>query len=187
MLTWLRSNKLLVILIIVTILAVSSAAWNWYHPQIRTISKTEYQTVVQEKEVVKIKRITVPGPVRIVTIEKQVIVEKLGINPVPGDDSEIIANADIPCSEGGTSIVTLMDMTTGESTIIAKEKPLSLFGFPSNIEAGVRYGLSTDTLQQGNLFARWQFLRVGKVYLAAYGEMTTKPEAKAMLEVVYKF
>lgn len=188
--TYLFSNKLSVILIIISAVAVSSATYNWYHPQTVTVTKTEYRTQIEEKEVVKIKRVLVPGPKQIVTIEKQAIVDKLGIDPVPGEGKEIIANAEITCGKDDTpdvSVITIMDTTTGESQIIAKEKPLSLFGFPSNIEAGLRYGLSTQTTQQGDLYARWQFLRIGKIFLGAYGEMTTMPEAKAMLEASFKF
>ncbi len=190
LMTWLRSNKLSAILIIISVASVSSSTWNWYHPQVNTVTKTEYRTQTEEKEVVKIKRVLVPGPKQIVTIEKKVIVDKLGIDPVPGEGKEIIANAEIESGSddtGDVSVIAVMDTVTGETEIIAKAKPVSLFGFPSNIEAGVRYGLSTQDLQQGNLFARWQFLRVGKLYLGAYGEMTTHPEAKGMLEVSFKF
>lgn len=188
--TYLLSNKLSVILIIISAIAVSSATYNWYHPQVKTVTTTEYRTQIEEKEVVKIKRVLVPGPKQIVAIEKEVIVKELGIDPVPAEGKEIIANAVIDCGDNDTgdmSVVTIMDTTTGESTIIAKEKPLSLFGFPSDIEAGLRYGFSTKTVQEGNLFARWQFLRVGNAKLGVYGEMSTQPAAKAMLEVAYKF
>jgi hypothetical protein len=182
--TYLLNNKLLIIVII---LAVSSATWNWYHPQIRTLTQTEYQTVTQEKEVVKIKRIPVPGPTKIITIEKEVIVEKLGINPAPDDNSEVIANAYIPPSEGGTSVITVLNMTTGEATIIAKEKPLSLFAFISEPEAALRYGITSRGLQQAEIAARWQFLRVGHFRIGAYGEVSSQQEAKAMLEAAYRF
>ena len=187
--SYLLNNKLVIVLIIVAAVAVSSATWNWYHPQVKTLSRTEYQTVEKEKIVEKIKTVTIPGPERIVTIEKIKIVEKLVLPPSIADDPNkvITGNADIEPSEGGTSVVSVLNVVTGETEIIAKEKPVSLFGFPFNVEAGVRYGLSTQDLQQGNLFARWQFLRIGKLFLGGYGEMTTKPEAKAMLEVAFKF
>lgn len=186
LLTWIRGNVLLIVFFIIAAVAASSAAWNWYHPQVKTITQTEYRTVTQEKVVEKIKRVEVPGPTRIITIDKQTIADKLDIHPI-SDNEQIISNADIPPSESGTSAVTVLNMDTGESKIIAKEKPLSLFGFPSNVEAGLRYGLATQSGQEGDLFARWQFLRVGKVYLGAYGEMTTKPEAKIMLEGSFRF
>jgi hypothetical protein len=187
MLQLLKNNKLAVALGVVALLAVSSAAWNWYHPQVKTLTKTEYRTVTEEKKVREIKRVMVPGPERIVTIEKKVIVEKLGIDPIPDEGVEVIANADVEPSEGGTSVVVVMDTTTGESKVIAKEKPLSLFGFPSDVEAMLRYGLTTRGGQAAELAARYQFFRVGKFRLGAYGEVSSQPEAKAMLEVAYKF
>lgn len=187
LLTIIKDNKTAAILAVVAVVAVSSATWNFYHPQIKTVTKTEYRTQVEEKEVLKIKRVLVPGPTKIVTIEKEVIIRELGIDPVPGDGQEIIANADIECGESGVSAVAIMDTTTGESRIIAKEKPLSLFGFPSDVEAMLRYGLTTRGGQGGSLAARWQFLRVGAFRLGAYGEVTSQPEAKAMLELAYHF
>lgn len=187
--TFLLSNKTAVMLAIVAVVAVSSAAWNWYHPQTRTVTQTQYQTVEKEKVVDRIKLVKVPGPKEIVTIEKQVIVEKLVLPPsIASDPNQVITgNADVPPSEGGTSVVSVLDTVTGETQIISKPKPLSLFGLPSEIEAGIRYGLSTATVQQGQLYGRWQFLRVGKLYLGAYADVSTKPEARAMLDVAFKF
>lgn len=185
---WIRTG-----LAIVAIIAVCSALWNWYHPRTQTVTKTEYKTQTEEKVVEKIKRITVPGPERIVTIEKPVIVRELGLPQSVADDpnQQIVANAETTTEDGDIiSSVAIMDAPPGQPatvTIIAKEKPQQLFGFPSNIEAGVRYGLSTKTAQEGNIFARWQFLRIGKVYMGAYGEITTQPNAKAMLEASFRF
>jgi hypothetical protein len=187
--TYLLNNKLVIVLIIVAAVAVSSAAWNWYHPQVKTLTRTEYQTVEKEKIVEKIKTVTIPGPERIVTIEKIKIVEKLVLPPSIADDPNkvITGNADIGPSEGGTSVVSVLDVVTGETEIIAKEKPVSLFGFPSNIEAGVRYGLSTQDLQQAVVNAKWDFLRVGSFYVGIYGEINSKPSASAMLAITHKF
>lgn len=185
----LRNNKTAVILFIVAVVAVSSAAWNWYHPRTTTVTRTQYQTVGKEKVVEKIRTVKVPGPKEIVTIEKQVIVEKLVLPPsIASDPNQVITgNADVPPSQGGTSVVSVLNTVTGETEIIAKEKHLSLFGFPSDVEAGIRYGLSTDTAQQGQVYGRWNFLRVGKLYLGAYADVSTRPEARAMLDVSFKF
>jgi hypothetical protein len=186
---WLLNNKLAVLLIIVSIIAVSSAAYNWFHPQIKTLTRTEYQTVEKEKTVVQIKTVKVPGPREVVTIEKPVIVERLSLPPeVATDPAQVITgNADIEPSESGTSVVSVLNVDTGETVMIAKEKPQSLFGFPADIESGIRYGLSTRTLQEGDIYARWQFLRVGKVFLGVYGEISTQPEARAMLDLSYRW
>ncbi|MDD2899004.1 MAG: hypothetical protein PHI31_09855 [Desulfuromonadaceae bacterium] len=185
---WLRNNKINAALIVLLLIAIGSTVWNWYHPK-ETVSQTQYQALPKEKIVERIKTVKVPGPKEIVTIEKQVIVEKLKLpESVASDPNTVItANAEVPPSEGGTSVVTAFNTATGETTIIAKEKPLSLFGFPSNVETGVRYGLTSDGPQQGDIYARWQFLRVGKVYVGTYGEITTQPRARAMLEASFRF
>lgn len=185
----LKDNKTAVVLFVVTVVAVSSATYNWYHPQTKTVTRTQYQTVEKEKVVEKIRTVRVPGPKEIVTIEKIKIVEKLVLPPsIANDPNQVVTgNADVPPSEGGTSVVSVLDISTGETTIVAKEKPLSLFGFPSDVEVGIRYGLSTDTAQQGQVYGRWSFLRVGKLYLGAYADVSTKPEARAMLDISFKF
>lgn len=187
--TFLLDNKTAVALFFIAVIAVSSAAWNWFHPEVKTLTRTEYREVEKEKVVVKIKTVKVPGPREIVTIEKQVIVERLSLPPdVATDDAKVITgNADIEPSESGTSVVSVLDTVTGETVLIAKEQPLSLFGFPSDLELGVRYGLSTQAIQEGNLYGRWQFLRVGKVKLGGYLEISTLPEMKAMLDASFRW
>lgn len=174
---------------LLAVAALSSAVWNWYHPKTTTVTRTEYQTVEKEKIVEKIKTVKVPGPKEIVTIEKIVIVEKLKLPRTIADNPDIVitGNADLPPSVGGTSVVSTLNTATGVTEIIAKQKPLPLFGFPSDVELGARYGVSTTEIQAGNIYARWQFLRVGKVHVGAYGELGTRPEAKAMVDVSFKF
>lgn len=174
-----------IILVFIAVVAVSSAVYNWYKPA-KVITKTEYQEVPKEKVITKIKTVYVPGPKQIATIEKEKLAEELNIYDFK-EEEQPIANADIPPSKAGVSIVTVMNTTTGESHVIAKEKQLSLFGFENTRELGIRYGLSTQDGQAGNLFARWHFLRIGSFHIGAYGEIATKPEAKGMLEIAYQF
>jgi hypothetical protein len=190
-------NKRLAIeitLAVIAVLALTSAGWNWYHPTVKTVTQTQYQTVPQEKKVETIKRVTVPGPERIVTIEKPVVVEKLGLPPAIAADptKEIVANGEIMTHDGDkVSTVAVMDTpadgTPATVSIIAKEQPPSLFGLPNDWEMGVRYGLGTRAGQEGNINARWQFFRLGNIYLGAYGEIGTRPEAKMMLDVSMRF
>src|SRR6185369_2256952 len=93
----------------------------------------------------------------------------------------------------GDKVSTVAVMTTPADgspatvAIVAKEQPPALFGFPAVVELGLRYGLGTRNGQEGNLNARWQFLRVGNLYLGAYGEIGTQPEAKAMIDLSYRW
>lgn len=187
-----RRNKRLIAeiaLAAVALLAFAAALWNWYHPRVRELVRDHYETVPVEKKVEKIKRVTVPGPERIVTIDKTVIVEKLALPAAVASDpvKQVIANADLPPSEGGISTVTVLDTRTGESTIIAKEKPLPFLAFLNSGEVGVRYGVTTAAGQQGWLHGRWEFLRVGAIRLYTGGEISTRPEAAATLGAVYRW
>lgn len=180
------------------LLALSSMAWNWYHPKINNVPYDRYIQVPVEKKVETIRRVTVPGPVRIVTIEKKELAKELDMPwlmddshpaPIPGkaEDLQPVANANVPPSAGGMSAVAVTNTETGDTAIVFKEKPLPLFGFPSDAEVMARYGLSAKDGNVGNVAGRWQFLRVGKIRIGAYGEIDSRTDGKVMLEVAYKF
>jgi hypothetical protein len=177
-----------IVLGIIAVLAVLSAIYNFRKAPV-TVTRDRYTEVPKEKAVEKIRTVTVPGPTKIVTIEKPVIAEKLdmGIDFAEDPEKQAIANADLPPSKAGYSAVAVIDMADGHTVIQAKEKPLPLFGFPSEKEIGLRYGLRSNGLQGGNVYGKWTFLRVGNLYLGAYGEIDTRPEAKAMLDLSYRF
>ena len=173
---------------LVAILALSAAVYSWYRPE-KVVNRTEYAKAPEIKETIKIQRVEVPGPERIVTIEKEKVVKELSMPDWIATDKlqQVIATASFPASRSGYNAVALLNTQIGEGQIVAKERPLSLFAFEDYKEAGLRYGLSTQTGQMGELFARWQFLRIGAIHLGAYGEAGSRPEAKAMLEISYQF
>lgn len=172
-----------IVLIIIAVVAVSSAVYNWYRPP-KEIVRDHYETVPVEKVVEKIKRVAVPGPKEIITIEKEPLAKELGIPWLMdqgNENQQPIANADIPPSEGGTSVVTIMDTATGESKIIAKGKPLSLFDFENKLEWEINYALSTKTSQNANLGFRWGFLRIMAIHPHLKAEVNSSPEAKILI------
>ena len=187
-----------IILAILFLLAVASAWYNWRQPE-KVIKSVGYQPVPVEKSVEKIKRVIVPGPERIVTIEKKAVADKLDMPwlldggkpaPVAGkpEELQVTANANLAASRSGYSAVAVTNTTTGETTIVAKEKPLPFIGFPNEKELSIRYGLSTQDGQAANLAARWTFARVDRVYISAYGEVDApRIEAKAMVEASCRF
>jgi hypothetical protein len=145
----------------------------------------------------KIRTITVPGPERIVTIEKPVIVDKLDLPREIADNDalQIVANADMPATKAGYSTCAVLDTGTGVSRIIAKEKPLPFFALLNEKEIGGRIGGSTKGAAV-DLYARWSFARAGNIYLGLYTEGAgyldeySQPvfeHAKGMIDLSYRW
>jgi hypothetical protein len=175
------------VLALLLIVATASSLYQWYKKP--TGSTTTYVKVPEIKEVIKIKRVSVPGPERIVTIEKKVIVEKLQL-PVwiaADADEQAIATAVIEPYKGNTNAIGLINTKTGVGQIVAKQEPLSMFGFVNDKEIGVRAGYSAKQGQEIDVYARWDFVRVGNVNVGVYGEATSYGEAKAMVSAGYRF
>jgi len=177
-----------ILLGVIGIVLFMYVALTWNKPT-NTIPSTTYVNVPQQKIVEKIKRVEVPGPTKIITIEKPIIVEKLKLPDWFKNDvnQQAIANADIPPSKAGYSAVGTLDTLTGKGDIIAKEKIRSFIGMPNNISIGGRWGIVTTGKQEIDGYAKWQPLRLGNTYIGAYTELNTNPEAKIMVDVEYKF
>lgn len=178
------------IILICAIIAAVSAVVNWYRPA-KMLTTQQFIPVPQIKEITKVQRVTIPGPEKIVVIQKDEAAEELDLpaDVVNDPAKQLTATADIPPSEGGSQCVAVINTTTGESSMIAKEKPLPLFGLPSKWEVGARYGWDTSSNNPnklaGDIHARWQFLRVGPVKAGVYSELNTEPGAKAMIELAW--
>lgn len=173
-----------IILIVVAAVAVAIAVYSFKREvKERVVTKIEYRTMPEEKKFAKIPKKTIPAPKQIVVIEKEAIAQEM--DTVFEADDQVVSNADIPPSDGGTSVVTVLNMETGQSKTFAKEKPESLFSLRNDLEVGVRYGVSTENGQEGQIFSRWQFLRVGECKLGVYGEISSDPETTAMVELVF--
>ena len=180
-------NKTTLALVVIAVLAVASSLYSWYKPQ-PIITKTEYIRVPEIKETVRIKRVKVPGPERLVTIEKEVVVNKLNLPDwIKNDkDIQVIATASIEPYEGTTDAVATMNTRTGEGMIVAKHRSLGLIAFENRKEIGVRYG-ATIAGPEVDVYAEWQFLRVGSTHLGLYVGANTHSDARAMVQVGYRF
>ena len=187
----LKTKIIIGIITLVCVLAVSSSVYNWYSGIWKPpVSSSTYLPAPQIKVVTKIKRVEVPGPERITTIEKEVVVEKLKLPDWIKNDvnKQVIATAEIAPYEGKTNAAAILDTKTGQSEIIAKQVPLSLFGFENKKELGVRVGYSTDEWEmRSTVFGRWQFARIGNVHLGIYGEANSRGEGVGQLELTYKW
>jgi glucose/arabinose dehydrogenase len=111
------------------------------------VSQQQYAPAPEVKETVKIKRVEVPGPTKIVTIEKEVVAEKLKL---PGEissnpDKQIIATAVVAPYDGDTHAVAVMDTKTGQGSISVKQEPLPFFAFKNLKEMGGRGGIALSS------------------------------------------
>jgi hypothetical protein len=185
-------TKIIMALIIALLLLIAIAALKaWYGERNKpVVSQIEYVNVPEIREVVKIKKVRVPGPTEIVTIEKEKIVEKLRLPNwfAQNADEQVIATAEIQPYEGITDTVATLNTKTGAGNIIAKQRPLSLFAFENNKEIGARAGYTTDEFKQLiTVFGRWQFFRVGNVHAGLYAEGNSSGEAVGQLELNYRW
>jgi hypothetical protein len=177
------------ILSFLMLVAASSAVYFWYHGQKVPLTTTTYTEAPKIKVVTKIKTIKVPGPTQIVTIEKQVIVDKLKLPDwIKNDaDQQTIATAAIPAYKGTTNTVAVINTKTGESQIVAKQEPLPLFGFVNDREIGLRSGIDIKGASESAVYGKWDFARIGPVYIGVYGDANTKGDARIQLSAGFRF
>jgi len=164
------------------------AAYTGWHREIPVLSRTEYLTVPELKPAANIPRVRVPVKA-VVTLAKKAAAEKLQIpEPLAKDDNQqVIATATLPPYEGHTSTITMIDTSTGESRIIARQEPLSFFALENKKEVGLRYGLTSAINSEADLYGRWEFLRIGSTHLGVYGELTSLGEYRAMISITYRW
>lgn len=177
-------------LMLIALLALCSAGYFWYQGKQAVTPSDNYAVTPEMKKAKKVDHKKIIVPVRIDVLDKEEAVKKLNINdPVKSDpNKQITTTAEIKPYDGKTSIVSVLDTSTGESEIIAQQEELSLFEFENKREIGARVGYSTDGLEmQSTVYGRWQFLRVGNFHLGAYAEANSSGEGIAQLEVSYKF
>lgn len=185
----LKAKIIIGLLSALTILALSSSVWFWYQGQKPQATPGSYAQAPEVKEVIKIKRVEVPGPERIVTVEKQVVVERLSLPAWVRDNpaEQTIATAQIEPYRGTTSAVAILNTGTGKSQIIAKQDPLPLLGFVNEREIGVRGGANIKGEPETTLYGRYDFFRIGSVHVGVYGEAASTGQAKAQVNIGFKF
>ena len=177
-----------IILIAVAIVCVTSIIFNYYRPP-NPVTPREWTVPPESKQTKGIDRILIPGPVQIVTIEKQVIIEKLKLPDSFKNNSsaQAISSADLQPSKSGYTVVGTIDTKKGTGGILAKEKERSWMGLPGNLSIGTRYGITTDLgRQEAVVYGKYQPVRFGDIYMGIYGEANSKPEGKAMIDFEYK-
>ncbi len=182
-----------VLIVVCCVLAIACASLAYFHFKKPVAVNAEVYTPAPEiKQTVKIKRVEVPGPERIITIEKEKVVERLHLGDEIGKnpDKQIVATAVIPPHEGDTNAVAVMDTRTGEGSISVKQEDPPWFAFQNKKEIGGRFGYVADengTKQQVDAYARYTIFRVWKIHIGLYGEINSKPEGKGAVDVSYRW
>jgi hypothetical protein len=154
------------------LIALASAVYAWYTEKNKPpVSKVEYIKVPEIKEVIKIKRVEVPIE-KIVTIEKEVLIEKIKMPDWFKTDTnkQAIATAVISPYEGNTNAIAVVDTSTGVGEIVVKQEELSLVGFVNDKQIYGKAGYSTNKETQITIGADWRFARIGKIKVGVFGE-----------------
>ena len=183
-----RDKIIIGILSVLLIVAVGSGLYAWFKKP-STVTQTEYVKVPEIKIVKEVKRVEVPGPERIVTLEKEVIVERLHLPEwiKTNKDEQAIATAAIEPYKGKTNAVALLNVKTGVGQIIAKQEPLPLFGFLNEREIGVRAGINIKGEPVTSIYGSWDFARIGNVHIGAFADADSLGQAKAQIKVGYRW
>ena len=180
------------VLAFLVLLAVSSAVYIWYKTGKNPINTSTYMVAPE----IKFKYKTIKVPVKeIVTIEKQTIVEKLKLPDwIRNDtDEQAISTAVIPAYKGTTNAVALLNTKTGVSQIVAKQEPLSLFGFVNEKTIGIRPGIDSKGAMLTTVYGQWDFVRVGNANIGVYSDINfgsnvgQNGDAKIQVNIGYKF
>ena len=147
-----------------------------------------YTEAMPERKVTDIPRAAVPVK-QVLAYDKAAIKKKLPLlaPELESTSRQVIANADIPATRGGASAVTVLDTDTGESRILVREKAPPLVEFTNEGAVGLRYGINEELKKEGTLYGRWNVLRIGRVHVGAYADVSTTSEATAQASIEYRW
>jgi len=177
------------ILLVLLILAVFSALWQYFMPQVREINSTTFKRTREIHEVTKVQRVFVPCPQQgIQTLDKTEVAKKLELPwlqppvagapvqpaPVAGDqkDLQVVATSDLPDSDNGYQVVDVFNTETGEVTPVVTEKESPWFDLENHGSLGAWYGYHNLT-PASQLDVQWSFLRIKDAHLAVRGQANT--------------
>lgn len=175
---------------VLAILAGASMTYFHFKKQ-DPVNMVQYSPGSEMRETVKIKRVEVPIE-RIITIEKEKVVEKLKLpDEIAKDpDRQVIATTKVPAYEGDTNVVAVVNTKTGEGSMVVKQEPMSTFAFENKKELGGRFGYvagESGLKQQVDCYGRWTVVRIGRVHVGVYGEINSKPAGKMAVDLSYRW
>ena len=176
-----------IIMIFAFCVALAAAVYFYFNP--KPGPQAGFEDAPEPRIVTKIKRVEIPGPERIVTIEKEKIVKVFPELPTAikdNPDAQITAVADIAPYNGVTRVAAVFDMRTGATDITAQRQTPPFFAFMNDKEIGARYGL-TDAGTVFDVYGRWSFVRLGHIVGSLYAEINSGSQFKVMAMAGYRF
>lgn len=203
------------IVLVIATLAVCSALWQCAMPQVKVITQNQFHPVPVIKETTKIQRVQVACPAAgIITLDKAEVAKQLDIDFLQGGDIvgathaspaspegstpslvkgrageglQVTTTADLPESDNGIDVVALMNMETGETQLVAREKEAPWWQFRNDGAVGVKYGINQHLTPISDVYGKWDFLRLKNVYLGVSGTISTDGDAKLQLGAEYRW
>lgn len=175
--------------LILLVLLVCSLFYGWYLPDEKLPTKTPI-ALPAVSSVNSVPKVEVPVP-KLKVYKKPDIGKKvaLPLAVITDDNKQVTAVVDVPPSRGGTEVISVTDIETGDTVIHAREKELPLLAFETMKRIGVGYGVGTSGME-AKAFGEFTFARIGAFYLSAYAEINAgavrAPEAKVLATVDYR-
>lgn len=175
-----------ILIFIVALVAIAAALVGWFRPVNQPLGPG-YHELPKDSKAAQIPTKEIPVE-KIRIIEKPVVVEKLMLPEWVKQDvtKQILATGEVPPYRGTTSVVAVLDTSSGATELIAKQNPLPLFGFEDEKAVGLRYSLlQGDPGSPFDGYARWTFSRVGNFYNTA--GVSTLNQGRIYLESEYRW
>lgn len=179
------------IMLLIIVLAATAGAYVYSRVRPADIRALPvFNEAAQIKEVVNIKRVSIPGPKEIQVIEKEKIVEKIALPEWVKKDAnqQIISTGTVEPdrNRGNVEAVATLNTQTGESTMFMRQKDRKWLGLPNEAEIGIGYGIDSKGQVGATVYARYDIARIGGVVIHAYAEGSTD-RARAEVRVGYRF
>ena len=161
-----NENKAFALVLVVVALGM---LYGWYESKPK-LSQTVSTQMPTTRAASKVEKVDIEIPK--VKVYKKSELSKKVILPeeVKADDNkEVTAVVDVPPSKGGAEVISVINKTTGETTLFAREKPRSLMAFENDKSIALGYGVGTrGTVMK--LEGEYGFARVGNFHLSVQAE-----------------
>lgn len=172
------------------VIALLSMLSAWYKPA-TTVTQATFEKPPEMKPAKKIKTAAIPVR-QIIALDKKEASEKLKLpEEIAKDDTkQITATAEIPPYEGKTDIIAIFNTATQATQINAKQQRLSFFALENKKAIGGRLGyVFGDRIgTEGEVYGRWDFLRVEHAHVGFYGDFNPQAATgRLMINLEYRW
>ena len=170
------------------ILLIIAILYIWYgHKNPTIVYEKEMVEVPVHEEIIKTKLVAV-ACVNTIVYEKVEASERLAIPESIRIDAtkQITSAVKVGPYLGDTTVTSVLDVSTGATTMFSRREPLPFFAIENITEIGIGFGRMQGGMGY-DIYYRLDFLRIGKVHMNAYIETSSLGEGKAMLRGGYRF